>query len=72
MIWRLPPRRELPAIALALAITVALLAYIAFPNLSLWSQAHWGFGPDWQCSYAGQGEPVCVKRQPAEAPSVNR
>ncbi len=62
MIWRLPPRSELPAIALAVAIAAVLLAYVAFPDLSLRWQAHWGFGPDWQCSYAGQGDPVCVKQ----------
>lgn len=22
---------------------------------------NFGFGPDWQCTYPGKGEPVCIK-----------
>ena len=45
------------------AIIVVGLAGLAvsghFPLLP-----NFGFGQDWNCSYLGRGEPVCLKQQP--------
>jgi hypothetical protein len=26
--------------------------------------SNWGFGSDWDCTYPGKGDPVCIKRPP--------
>jgi hypothetical protein len=60
---RLLGRGEWLAIAMGIAIlaVVATMAsgglYRLLPNF--------GFGSDWNCSYVGKGEPVCVKQTPA-------
>jgi hypothetical protein len=30
---------------------------------------YFGFGPDWECSYPGDGEAVCVKKHAPSAPT---
>lgn len=48
----------------AVLLLVAVLALVVAVHLKF---PHWaftgnfGFGPDWACSFAGQGDPVCVK-----------
>jgi hypothetical protein len=62
MNWRLLTRRDIAAIVLAIAVVGAILIIQAqFPNLF---RSNRGFGPDWQCTNPGKGEPICVKKQP--------
>lgn len=53
---------DIKAIVLGLALVgaVAFLA-IRFGNVPQ-QRANAGFGPDWQCTAVGQGDPVCVKK----------
>jgi hypothetical protein len=39
---------------------IAVVAVVEFPNFG--RTGNLGFGPDWECSYPGKGEPVCVKK----------
>jgi hypothetical protein len=64
MNWRLWSRGDIAAIIIAVAILAAFLVlFIAFPNAG-W-RAHLGFGPNWDCTYPGKGDPVCIRRAPA-------
>jgi hypothetical protein len=45
-------------------MVLALLAgfvVVAVGRPGLFVLYHWGFGRGWTCSYAGPGEPVCIK-----------
>lgn len=52
-------------VAGALAVVVLLIAAIfMWLNFPLFPpRANFGFGPDWQCTYPGRGEPICVKSE---------
>jgi len=44
---------------LFMAAVFALLGYVAlFHPLR---DGNFGFGPDWQCTSVGQGDPICVR-----------
>ena len=59
--WRTLRRGDLVAIFLLAAfVGIAVIAVIKFPNLSRTGSLR--FGPDWECTYPGKGEPVCVKK----------
>jgi hypothetical protein len=66
--WKwLPPRRgDIAAIVLGgllvLLITIAVLALGGPPSLR--ARANWGFGPEWDCTSLGRGEPLCIKKSP--------
>jgi hypothetical protein len=47
---------------LAAFLIVASIGSVAFPVFE-----NRGFGPDWECSNPGKGDPVCVKK-PAPSP----
>jgi hypothetical protein len=49
---------------LAAILAVVVVAVVKFPNFAynFGSTGNWGFGPDWECSYPGKGDPVCVKK----------
>ncbi len=58
MDWRLLTRKDITGWALAAVIVgVLLLAFVEFPPSR---QA--GFGPDWNCTYPGKGDPICTKK----------
>jgi hypothetical protein len=45
---------------MAVALVAALLVgFIGLPGVPAFH--NWGFGAGWTRSYAGQGEPVCIK-----------
>jgi hypothetical protein len=57
-------RREVVAIVTLIALLgIAAFAFIKYP---VGSRAT-NFGPEWDCTYVGKGDPVCVKR-PAAPP----
>ena len=59
--WRALRRGDVVAIFLLAAILVVLaVAFVEFPIFG--RTGNWGFGPDWECSYPGKGETVCVKK----------
>jgi hypothetical protein len=63
MKWRwLPPSKgDLAAIILAvLFASLAVFTLVRPPNYGrMW---HHGFGPEWDCSYLPESEPVCIKK----------
>ena len=66
MRW-IPPRRgDIAAIVLGgvliLLIVVAVHHLNGPPNLR--ARTNWGFGPEWDCTSLGRGEPLCVKKSP--------
>lgn len=65
MRWPWPPFRRGEMIAGAVCITFGvafLFALIKFAHLR--QAPNTGFGPDWDCAYVPNSEPVCVKRLP--------
>jgi hypothetical protein len=64
MYWPYLTRKDIVGILLAIAILLAIfLAYLA---RVYWGDVpNWGFGPEWECTNPGQGEPVCVRRRSA-------
>jgi hypothetical protein len=64
--WHALGRRDVAAILLLtvfLAVAAAAAAYVGFP-------ARGGLGPDWDCTYPGKGDPVCVKKPSPSAPAA--
>ena len=58
--WRiraLEPRAWI-GILIAGILTAILIAATMVPYRS----PNFGFGPEWDCRYAGQGDPVCIKK----------
>lgn len=55
---RLYPRDALAIVGIPIALAAIFLLYGYFYHPSWYSRA---FGPGWTCSYAGEGDPVCVK-----------
>jgi hypothetical protein len=63
--WRTLRRSDVAAVFLLAAIVAILVVVIVkFPNFgsNFGRTGNWGFGPDWECSYPGKGDPVCVKK----------
>ena len=64
--WHALSRGTVMSVLVLAAFLVAL--FFAYARFSTPGPAgNWGFGPDWECSHPGKGDPVCVKR-PAPAP----
>lgn len=64
--WRprlLDPREFVGIFIVAALATLAIVAMSVPYNSSL----SYGFGPEWDCSRAGQGDPVCVKTKPSNS-----
>jgi hypothetical protein len=62
--WLIVNRGEMRAILLAVGLGAALLlVYTRHPGASVATNA--GFGPDWACTQAPEGGPVCVKKPAA-------
>jgi hypothetical protein len=59
--WRLLTIRDLVGYAVAAAI-IAAIAFIAIKFPTGLRNNNNGFGPGWDCTNTGSGEPVCFKR----------
>jgi hypothetical protein len=65
-VWLTTSRREaLAVIALAVLLGIGAFSFIKYPVGSRAS----GFGPEWDCTHVGQGDPVCVKKPAANSGS---
>jgi hypothetical protein len=68
MRWPWPPLRtgDVTAIILAIALIASVFIFttlVKIPNLApTWNT---GFGPEWDCTSVGTGDPVCIKKPPA-------
>jgi hypothetical protein len=61
MNWPYLTRRDIGGILLAIVILgVALLASVFGPQIT--ARMNYGHGPEWNCSFPGKGDAVCVKR----------
>jgi hypothetical protein len=47
-----------------LVLLIAVAVYVLGGPPSLRARANWGFGPEWDCTSVGRGEPVCIKKSP--------
>jgi hypothetical protein len=65
--WFVLRRGDVLAILVSAAILVIVAIALAKAPPYFGRTGNFGFGPDWGCSYPGDGEPVCVKKP---APSV--
>jgi hypothetical protein len=60
--WLMSSRREVvAALVLIVLVGIAAFAFITYPVGSRPTN----FGPEWDCTYVGKGDPVCVKRPAA-------
>ncbi len=68
MNWPPPRPGDVAAFLLVLAIVgILLFKYALFPSQDRTVNA--GLGPEWDCTYPGKGEPICIKKrgeQPAK------
>jgi hypothetical protein len=61
MIWSHLARRDIEGIFIAIFILGGVfLVWVMIPDMG--KKTNWGFGPDWECSNPGNGDPVRVKR----------
>ncbi len=65
--WLTFHRRDVVAGAVLFAV-LAVLGYFWFPRVE--PVAGGGFGPDWQCTSVGSGEPVCIRKPAATNPAA--
>lgn len=49
---------------IAVIIVGALVFILAEYPKGMW-HANAGFGPEWHCTYPGQGDPICLRKQPS-------
>lgn len=62
--------RNSGAALLILAIAAAFVATLYFPRGPAPPQTrNFGFGPGWDCTQTGYGDPICIKRAQPAAPS---
>lgn len=57
-------RRDIVAVVLGVVICAGFL-FVVIRSSGWWPPSNLGFGPDWDCTRVGKGDPVCVKRPPA-------
>ena len=59
-----PARRDVIAVVVGILLVAwVIVEWVAWP-IRPRLLYNWGFGPDWDCTYPGKGEPVCSKRTP--------
>jgi hypothetical protein len=64
MVWPyLLTRRDLVGAACALAL-LAVIIFASFVRPMGLAKTNYGFGPEWDCVYPGQGGAVCIKHAP--------
>jgi hypothetical protein len=62
-LWRFRTLRRGDYAAILMVIALAVAAAIGLVEVPYGVKGNApGFGPEWDCSYAGQGEPVCIKK----------
>ena len=62
-------RGEVGAALIVIAVVgILLFGYIEFPNGLV---PDWGFGPDWECSFHPDSEPICFKKHSAQTDNSN-
>jgi hypothetical protein len=60
--WLVSSRREVfVVLVLIVVVAVAAFSFIKYPVGTRTPS----FGPEWDCTYVGKGDPVCVKRPAA-------
>ena len=62
--WPLPTVKDILGFAFVAAIVI-FVAFVTVRYPTLHETRNEGFGPDWDCTRTGSGEPVCVKKIPA-------
>jgi hypothetical protein len=66
--WRFRTLRTGDYAAMLIVIALAVLGGIALATVKFQIDGKApGFGPEWDCSYAGQGDPVCIKKAPSNS-----
>jgi hypothetical protein len=64
MNWPYLKRGDVAGILLmAVLLGAILFLMLIYPNLG--QKVNFGFGPEWECTHVGEGDPVCVKSHPA-------
>jgi len=61
-----PSGRDVAGIAAVIVIAILLFVFTRYPHFG-GLQSNKGFGPEWDCTYPGQGDPVCIKKPPANS-----
>ncbi len=77
MNWPWPPPRRgeiagiLAGMLMAIAIMAALILVFTSYLYNMPQVANWGFGPEWDCTWPGKGDPVCIKKSLAPPNNLN-
>jgi hypothetical protein len=69
MNWPYLRRGDMAGILLMAVVLAALVFVLLFFPQPL--EQNFGFGPEWQCTRMGEGDPICVRlvdKQPASLP----
>jgi len=62
-LWRFRALRTGDYAAILIVIVLAAVATVGLVKIPFGTKGNApGFGPEWDCSYAGQGDPVCIKK----------
>ena len=62
MWWRTLRLGDIAAIVLAVVVIGGLVYQaVEFRGRGI-GPSNWGFGPEWECTNPGKGEPVCLKK----------
>jgi hypothetical protein len=61
--WRLLSRKDIAGAVLVAVVLAGLVAgYLVWPGHAGLTGNKASLGPDWECTYPGKGDPVCVKK----------
>ena len=64
MRWIPPSRGDVVGIVLGVLLVLLIVLYAVSGPLGLRTRTNYGFGPEWNCTSLGRGEPLCVKKAP--------
>ena len=67
--WFVLRRGDVLVILVSAAILVIVAIALGKAPPYFGRTGNFGFGPDWGCSYPGDGEPICVKKPAPSAPT---
>ena len=62
MDWRLLTWKDIVGFLSVVAI-VGVILYVFVDPAGRRRPTNFGFGPEWSCTYAPSGDPVCVKKK---------